>query len=104
MMDEQAMAAPEEAPAGKCVEISMSADGSFTVYECEPKEEMAMGEEEGEPAGQSFDNMDEALQAAAELLTSDTRSAEDQQMAGYQKGAKPASDRPSVGAVFGEGM
>ena len=88
------------APAGKCVEVELLPDGTFIVSPCEPKGEMMDGEEGAEPTGESYASMDEALQAAAALLTDDTRSEADAQMAGYQKGAKP--DRPSVNAVFGE--
>lgn len=96
------MMAEQSTPAGKCVEIELMGDGTFTVSPCEPKGEMMDGEEGAEPTGQSFESMEEALQAAAQMLTEDTRSEADQQMAGYQKGAKPIGNRPSVGAVFGE--
>ena len=48
----------------KCVEVTLKDDGSLTVVECEP-------EMEGEGAGQSFDNIKDALMAAAEMLTSE---------------------------------
>ena len=98
MMDDMdPSAAP--APAGKAVEIELMPDGTFTVSPCEPKGE-PMDETE-EPTGQSFESMDEALQAAAGMLTDDTRSEADAQMAGYQKGAKPAGGMP-LNKVFGE--
>lgn len=53
-----------------CVEIEMDTEtGDLTVAECAPKEEAMAGEESGEPAGQSFSDIESALKAAAELLT-----------------------------------
>lgn len=54
----------------KCVEVTLLDDGSLTVVECEP-ETPAMEGQEGEGAGQSFDNIKDALMAAAEMLTSE---------------------------------
>jgi hypothetical protein len=51
---------------GMCVQIEAKDDGTFTVTPCEPKEEqMEMGQEAAGPAMQS---LDEALQAAGEML------------------------------------
>ena len=91
--------------AKKCVEIELDTEtGEFTVAECPPKEEAMPGEESGEPAGQSFQSPEEALKAAMQILTEDGSTPEEQAQAGYDKGAKPASTRPAVGEVFGEGM
>lgn len=48
-----------------CVEITMADDGSFSVKQCEPREEM------GEDAGQAVASIDEALQAAEMILMGD---------------------------------
>jgi hypothetical protein len=48
-----------------CVEINLSEDGTFTVAECEPKEEAVPGEE----SGQAFASAEEAMQAAMQILT-----------------------------------
>lgn len=47
----------------KCVEITQLDDGSLTVVECEPEEAMEGG-------GESFQDMETALLAAAKILTS----------------------------------
>lgn len=52
-----------------CIEITSKDDGSFSVVECEP-ETPAMEGQEGEGAGQSFQDIKSALMAAAEMLTS----------------------------------
>lgn len=92
---------PGDEPAGKCVEIEMSPDGSFTVSECEPKTEMAMGEEGSEPAGQSYQSMDEALQAAASLLTGASRESARADMAKqvWPDQAAKAGGKPLMGGM-----
>ena len=100
MNEDEMIPGQETAAPAKCIEIEMASDGSFKVYECEPKGE-APGE--AESAGESYQSMDEALQAAAKLLTNDTRTEADQQMAGYSKGAKkPEAGRMPLAQVFGE--
>lgn len=49
---------------GMCVKVEAKDDGTFTVTQCEP-DQMGMGQESGAPAMQS---LDEALQAAGEML------------------------------------
>ena len=87
-----------------CVEITMNDDGSLKVVECEP-EAPEMEGQEGEGGGQSFEDIESAMQAAAQILTSgqeqDPMAAA---QAGYAKGAPAASNRPTAQAVFGEGM
>lgn len=53
-----------------CVEIELDpATGAYSVGKCEPKEESAGGEVQADTAGeQQFQNVDEALQAAKDLL------------------------------------
>lgn len=51
----------------KCVEITMLDDGTFTVKECEPKQEM--GEEGGEYGeAQATGDVNEALAMAGQIL------------------------------------
>ena len=54
----------------KCVEITLKDDGSLSVVECEP-ETPAMEGQEGEGAGQSFNDIESAMQAAEQILTAD---------------------------------
>lgn len=79
-----------------CVEIEIDTEtGDLSVYECAPKEPM-----EGEPAGETFQDIDSALQAAAAILTgerSETNELQDAMAGGYDKvrgagamGGKPA--------------
>lgn len=109
----------------KTVEITIDTDtGDITVSAADQQEELA--EMPGAPAmtgaapvagatppeqdapGQTYQSMDEALAAAAELLTGDTRETPETAMASAQKGygSKPrmgmGMGRPSVGQVFGE--
>ncbi len=75
----------------KCVEITLRDDGSLTVVECEP-ETPAMEGQEGEAAGQSFQDMQSAMQAAAQILQSEQTQdpaqaqgmAEQDMMSGFQ--------------------
>lgn len=88
---------------GKCVEIDLADDGTYSVSECPPKEEAMPGEEGGE-GGQTFDNAEDAMAAAMELLSSDRVPDEMGAQTGYDKGAKPMMNagKPKVAAVFGE--
>lgn len=52
-----------------CVEITMKDDGTLSVVQCEP-ESPEMEAQEGEGAGESFQDIKSALMAAAEMLTS----------------------------------
>lgn len=54
-----------------CIEIELDTDtGSYAVGKCEPKEEAAGGEGASDMAGeQQFDNVDDALAAAKDLLS-----------------------------------
>lgn len=89
----------------KSVTIMLHDDGTFMVREEEAAEEM------GEPmeGGQTFDNADDACQAALVLLRGD--GASDEEAAGaMQSGYKsvagnraaPAAGSPDVKALFGE--
>ena len=97
-----------------CVEIEMETDdGTFTVSQCDPSEDApsqggAMpggvpGAEQGgetENDGQTYNNIKDALMAAAKLLTADTRSNQAGSMqAGYDRVAKPMS--PMGGGMQG---
>lgn len=71
----------------KCIEIELGDDGTFTVAECEPKEEMAeqpvpgLPPEQEEVGGQTFQNIDQALQAAKQLLMQTPEGMEQEQQA-----------------------
>lgn len=56
-----------------CVEIMVGDDGTFSVKQCEPREEM------GEEAGQQVASLDEALQAAEMILVGDSGGQEEEQ-------------------------
>lgn len=105
-------APPQEAPAAppKVVCIAQQPDGTFSVYEEAPEPAEAapmMGEAPGEapeaaaPAAQPAASLDEALNLARQMFQDDGRTAEEQMLAGYTKGA-PAAGRPSPKQVFGE--
>jgi len=109
----------------KTVEITIDTDtGDITVSALSQASEMAeaappvsapggppqtaQAEPPSEDANsQTFQSMDEALAAAAEMLTGATRESPEDAMASAQKGygVKPrmGMTRPSVGQVFGEG-
>jgi len=107
-------AAPaQEAPAApaKVVCIAQQPDGTFSVYEEAPEPADAapmMGEapaaeapEAAAPAAQPAASLDEALNLARQMFQDDGRTAEEQMLAGYSKGA-PAAGRPTPNQVFGE--
>ncbi|MFA6904311.1 MAG: hypothetical protein WC236_14650 [Gallionellaceae bacterium] len=80
----------------KCIEIELNEDGTFMVAECEPKEEAAEQPVPGLPmeneeAGQTFQTLDEALQAAKQLLiqTPEGVAAEQEAQAGFDSVQKP---------------
>lgn len=58
----------------KCIEIAMNGNGTFVVAECEPQEDAleqpvpGLPPEQEEAGGQAFQNIDQALQAAKQLL------------------------------------
>ena len=53
-----------------CVEIEIDTEtGELMVHQCEPKEEMQGEMEQG--GGQSFQDLESALQAAGQILTSE---------------------------------
>ena len=84
---------------GKCVEIEMKDDGTFSVAECEPKAEAVPGEEQGEPTGQSFPDVKSALMSAGQMLMSaGNDEAKAGIQAGYDKVANP-SGKPMFAGV-----
>lgn len=97
---------------GLCVEVSKNDDGTFTVSECAPKEEMAEasgmpmgGMPDGEEAGgQTVNSLNEALSVVADLLSGDTGAQAEDAMASAQKGygAMPTQAKQTPGRVFGE--
>jgi len=88
----------------KCVEIMLSDEGTFTVIECAPSEEM--GKESAEGSGKTFDNAEDASNAAMELLREPASpdQANAAMSAGYDKvaGNKPKAGMSSMSSVFGE--
>lgn len=76
----------------------MDADtGQTTVAECEPKAEMMAGEEGGEPKGQTFGSVDEALQAAKAMLAAGGAQGPEDAKASIMAGYNKAGNRPMVG-------
>jgi len=79
----------------KCVEIELNEYGTFMVEECEPKEEAAEQPVPGMPpeqeTGQTFQSIDEALQAAKQLLmqTPEGVAAEQEAQMGFDSVQKP---------------
>ena len=88
----------------KCIEIMLKDDGTFVVAECPPSEEM-QGEMEG---GKTYDNADDAMTGAMELLTLEGRESELEGAmdAGYNKvaGKRGAGGllKPPMGGMMGE--
>lgn len=112
--DMQAPMGDMAAPA-KTVCITASPDGTFSVGDHdaymaqqgggeemgEAPEAPGMGAEMPEKPGMTpAASIDEALELARQMLQDDGRSAEEQMMAGYSKGAM--AKRPSPAQVFGE--
>lgn len=108
------MAAP-----AKTVCITASPDGTYSVGDhdaymaqqgggeemggMETPEAPGMGAEMAEKPGMTpAATIDEALELARQMLQDDGRSAEEQMMAGYSKGASAMTKKPSPQQVFGE--
>lgn len=96
----------------KCVEIEIDTDtGNIHVMECAPKEEMGesmesgmqgemtQGEGMGEGKMQDFEDMDSALQFAAQLLAGETRQSAAQAKQSIMAGYKKAGNRPIMGGM-----
>lgn len=83
--------APEGAQGGYCIEIAVKPDGTFTVSREDAKQEAA--EMPGqEPAGQSANNIGDALKLALDIFQKEGGQAgEDDFDAGFQ-GGKPGEE------------
>lgn len=81
-----------------CVEIEMDTDTQqFTVAECPPKDEAMPGEDAGEPAGQAFGSLADAMQAATVILSKGGQQSPDQARQSVMAGYKKAGNRPMPG-------
>lgn len=90
-----------------CIEIEKKDDGTFTVSECEPKEEAAeqpvpgLPPEQEEAGGQSFQNIDQVLQAAKQMLmqTPEGQANEQEAQAGFDSVQAPQKPGMMRGAM-----
>jgi hypothetical protein len=92
----------------KTICVSQQEDGTFTVYEklpeaAAPAMQGEVPAEQAAPETQAAATIDEALELVRQMLSQDARSPEEQVMAGYAKGAKPAA-KQTPAQVFGEGI
>jgi hypothetical protein len=89
-----------------CVEVEIDTEtGDITVAECPPGEDMP-GEESGEPAGQSFQDIKSALAAVEQMLTAprEDQGPSELEAAMSDGYSKVAGKRPMASSAGGQYM
>jgi len=67
-----------------------------------PGDAMGEGQEDAQEPGQTVQTVEEALQLAAQMLSGDPRTEQEQVQAGYNSKRPMMAAKPTPAAVFGE--